>query len=167
MSQFEFTRALLQAARARGLHTCLDTSGVVPFERYEELLDMKLVDLFLYDIKETDSDMHRDATGASLDLILSNLRDLDSSGAETVIRCPLIPGMNDRPGHLAAIAGLANELSHVRQINVLPYHRLGRSKGSRIGAVADSLEARTPDDESVAAWVTAIQAGTDTPVEKP
>ena len=63
LQQFAFTRALLQAAKEAGLHTCLETSGCSTRERFLDIAP--LVDLFLYDIKETDAELHRQFTGVS------------------------------------------------------------------------------------------------------
>ena len=50
-----------------------------------------------------------------------------------ILRCPLIPGLNDRDGHADGIAEIANRLTHLREINLMPYHPLGESKLARLG----------------------------------
>lgn len=164
MAQFEFTKELLTAAKKEDLHTCLDTSGFAKFAKYEELL--KLVDIFLYDIKETDPGKHQDATGVPIDLIQENLQKLDQAGAKTVLRCPVIPGMNDREDHFAKIAELADSLSNVLEINIQPYHPLGKSKNERIGKEFEMGELSFPDDATTQKWLETIQAKTKIPVKK-
>ncbi|MGI6099432.1 MAG: glycyl-radical enzyme activating protein [Lentisphaerae bacterium] len=144
MAQFEFTRELLARARAEGLHTALDTCGFAPQARYAELLP--LVDLFLYDIKTTNPDRHRELTGRPLDLIHSNLRFLSGAGARIFLRCPLVPGVNDSDAELAGIAVLASELEGVEEVNVEPYHPLGVSKTERMG-YAEGYSAPIPPPE--------------------
>ncbi|MDR0352333.1 MAG: glycyl-radical enzyme activating protein [Opitutaceae bacterium] len=131
MLQYEFTRALLLAAKAGGLHCCLDTSGFADFEKYNSLLGC--ADIFLYDIKEIDDARHREYTGVSNKRILENLRLLDAAGGKTILRCPIIPGHNDRSEHFEAIAALANRLKNILQIDIMPFHPWGRSKARRIG----------------------------------
>jgi pyruvate formate lyase activating enzyme len=75
MLQFEFARDLLAGARAAGLHTCMETCGYAAQERMLALCP--LVDLFLYDIKETDDARHREFTGVSNQPILANLAALE------------------------------------------------------------------------------------------
>ena len=60
---------------------------------------------------------------------LDNFRMLDNMGAKTLLRCPVIPGVNDREAHFAAIAALANR-QHVTGIELEPYHRWGFPSGN-------------------------------------
>lgn len=158
MVQFAFTRALLQAAKTYNLHTCLDTSGFALSRRYLELLG--LVDLFLYDLKETDPVRHEKYTGVPLQPILNNLRVLDNAGAAISLRCPIIPGFNDREEHLRAIAGIANSLKHVVEINLMPYHPLGESKLKRLGKNGSSDGRTFAEARAVATWMQIVQDDT-------
>jgi glycyl-radical enzyme activating protein len=155
MLQFEFTRALLESARERRLHTCLDTSGFAPFQRYREIVE--LVDIFLFDIKETDPVRHLEYIGVPNDLILENLRKLDEMGAQSIIRCPIIPDLNDRPDHFDQIAQHVNQLKHVLALDILPYHPLGKSKHQRIGK-RDPLDKLVfPEEATIQSWQKYIQ----------
>ncbi|KAA0225512.1 radical SAM protein [candidate division KSB1 bacterium] len=86
MAQFEFTRVLLHAAKARGIHTCLDTSGFASQDKFAALLDA--VDLFLYDYKATDAALHKSFTGVSNHAIRRNLHFLYSKRARIMLRFP-------------------------------------------------------------------------------
>ena len=130
MLQFEFLHALLAAARAQSLHTALDTCGFGPPEQLLQLLP--LVDLFLYDLKLMDERRHLELTGVSNRLILDNLRLLAEHQACLWLRIPIIPGVNDTPAELDAIARFAARLPGVQQVNLLPYHATGRTKANRL-----------------------------------
>jgi len=159
---FQFTAALLAAAHKNQLHTCLDTSGFAPYEEYEQLLE--LVDLFLYDVKETDPARHKDATGVTNELILANLRRIDRAGGRIVMRCPIIPGMNNREDHFLALARLSRELHHIQEINLHPYHPLGSAKAERLGRTCQPGQPTCPSDEMIDQWRTLLQQHTDVPV---
>ena len=164
MAQFAFTAALLRAAKKEGLHTCLDTCGFAPAGQYLALLD--LVDLFLYDIKDTDAKRHRHLTGVPLAPILSNLKAIDAAGGRVILRCPLIPGINTDPEHLHSLGDLAESLAHVEAVTLHPYHPLGRSKAEHLGA-----EWRLPDNgfaepASIETWLHAIGSRTTKPVRQ-
>ena len=131
MLQFDFTAALLRAAKEQGLHCCVETSGFAPPRHFESLLG--LVDLVLYDYKETDPERHIEYTGVPNDLILENLRGLYAWGAKIALRCPIIPGCNDRDDHFAGIAALARQMPNLEGIDLVPYHPLGRGKIERLG----------------------------------
>lgn len=164
MMQFEFTRELLKAAKWAGLHNCVETCGFTPFARLAELLPY--VDLFLYDIKETDPELHRKFTGVSNELILANLLALDEVGASITLRCPIIPGLNEREEHFQGIARVANRMEHVVEIHVLPYHALGTSKNKRLGKASTLNATDMPEDSKVDEWISAIQELTEVEVRK-
>ena len=132
--QPEFSGALLKAAKERGLNTAMETSGYAPTDVIKEI--SPLVDVFLFDVKLTNEEDHKKYTGVGRDLILSNLRFLNDEGREIVLRCPIIPGVNDDELHFGAIADLANELDSVVRVDLEPYHDLGSVKYAKFGREA-------------------------------
>jgi pyruvate formate lyase activating enzyme len=151
LAQIDFTATLLQSARAEGLHTAVETCGYVPWERLERVLPH--VSLFLYDVKETDPERHMQFTGVPNALIQNNLRALHARGANIIVRLPIIPGLNDRSDHFAAVAELSHELPGVLGFEIMPYHRLGTAKRERMGITdAGEHDFTAPEPEQVAAW---------------
>ena len=164
MAQYVFTKALLTGAKARGLHTCMETSGFAPWKHLEAVAP--LVDLFLYDIKETDPVRHKEWTGVALKPIQENLQALDRVGSQLILRCPIIPGINDRDDHFAGIAELANGLSHLVEIDLMPYHPLGKSKSDRIGKVYPLEQAGFAEEADVLRWLEAVRDRVHVPVKR-
>lgn len=164
MMQFEFTAALLRAAKAAGLHTCLDTSGFAPIAGYLEVLAD--VDIFLYDLKVIDPARHEKTVGVPLQPILDNLRQLDAAGGRTILRCPIIPGINTDEAHLAGIAEIANSLTNVIEITLHPYHPLGKSKSERIGVSYHLPENEFSEADAVEHWLSVIAGQTKVPARK-
>ena len=160
----DFTLALFKEAKSQGLHTCIETSGFAKWEKLEALIPY--VDLFLWDVKETDSTRHEEYTGVQNGLILENLKRLDAAGAKTVLRCPIIPGCNDREEHFAGIAALAESLENVQEINIEPYHPLGQSKAEAIGEEYALAGLTFPKEEVVKEWMAEVQKGTRVDVKK-
>ena len=148
--QVAFCLALLQAAKAAGISTCVETCGFAPRESYAALLP--LTDLFLFDYKATDPARHAALTGAPNELILGNLRWLHAQGAAIRLRCPLIPGVNDDAAHLRAIAALSVELPRLRGVEILPYHEGGAGKYERLGRARPLLAAVAPHPAIQAGW---------------
>jgi len=134
LMQFEFTRSLLREARKCGLHTCLETSGFSAAGDVAELVQW--VDLFLFDVKETDPDRHCVVTGQDNTLIMENLRRLDAAGTAIILRCVIIPEVNLRDDHLEGLAALARSLRNARGIDLMGYHPLGEGKRQRLGRSA-------------------------------
>lgn len=164
MLQFEFTLALLKAAKDAGLHTAIETCGYAKAEEYRAILPF--VDVFLFDYKETDREKHRVFTGVYPDRIRENLALLNDCGAHIVLRCPIIPTLNDREDHLIGIAETANAFPAIREINVEPYHPLGNGKSEMLGIDYALRELSFPSDESVKSWIDVISAHTSVPVKK-
>jgi pyruvate formate lyase activating enzyme len=133
LAQPDFTLALLQAATAAGLHTTLDTCGYAPWPTLARMLPY--VDLFYYDIKAVDARLHQQLTQVSNTLILANLDCLHRHGAAVVLRCPIIPGANDRPAQRAALTALAARYPKY-PLEWLPYHAFGSQKAARLGMVS-------------------------------
>jgi glycyl-radical enzyme activating protein len=156
MLQAEFTLALLKAAKAEGLHTCLDTCGWASQRLYEQILPF--VDLFLFDYKATDPGAHKKLTGVSNELILSNLDFLVRQNANLRLRCPLIPGVNDTRAHLEGIASLHRRYPGLVGIDLMAYHNVGNAKYERYGLENPLPNLKTTDDATKQAWVEALHA---------
>jgi pyruvate formate lyase activating enzyme len=148
--QIDFAVRLLEAAGQAGLHCAVETCGFVPFPHLERVLPR--VDLFLYDIKETDANRHVEYTGVAHRRILDNLRRLHARGARIRLRLPVIPGHNDRPDHFAEAAGLVRSLPSLEGVELMPYHRLGTSKLSRLG-LGKGPDVEPPASATVDAWI--------------
>lgn len=128
--QPEFTKALLQTATEENIHTCIETSGYAPSRVIKEIIPY--TNLFLFDYKETDSKRHEFYTGKGNKSIIDNLRRIDSAGKTIILRCPIIPQINDRLDHYQGIAMIANNFKNIVKIELLPYHPLGIKKRSAI-----------------------------------
>jgi pyruvate formate lyase activating enzyme len=131
MAQFDFTYELLKASKGSGINTCLDTSGDAPTEQYLRI--MPQVDLFLYDYKMTDPDLHYNFTGSSNMLILENLDAILSHGGRVILRCPIVPGVNDNSQHFSGIARITSKYPNIEAVELLAYHDVGRYKHKELG----------------------------------
>ena len=128
----KFLKKLLMKIKRKGLHTCIETCGYANYKDIEMIAPY--VDIFLWDIKETNDSLHKKYTGVSNDVIIKNLMKINSLGKKIILRCPIIPGYNNRKEHYIKIGKLANELDNVLQIDVEPYHSLGIVKHKEIGS---------------------------------
>lgn len=149
--QPDFSEALLHAAKGRGLHCCVETSGYAGWEVLDRL--RLAVDLWLFDYKESDPNLHARHTGRELQTILQRVRQLHDSGAAILLRCPMIPGHNARREHLDGIAALARSLPRLRGVELLPYYDLWRAKLRRLGLRTELPESvKPPSPETVRSW---------------
>ncbi len=161
LAQPAFTLALAQAARELGIPVAIETSGYCDWDVLRLLLPH--VDLFLYDYKLTGEEEHRQHTGVGQQRILQNLYRLDESGANIILRCPMIPGINIHTAHEEGIIRLAGSLQNLQQVHLEPYHSIGLSKRMRLGMPSSSHIER-PDRQCLAAMAERIAsaAGVET-----
>ncbi len=159
--QPEFSAALLAEAKARGLHCCVETCGFAAWSVIEPVL--KDVDLFLFDVKESDPARHEEFTGVPLKPVMETLERLDKAGAKIILRCPVVPGLNDRPEHFRAVAELSKRLQGVQEINLMPYHPLGVSKAERFGLPVRHAQSGFPSQETVQSWIAEVARHTSKP----
>ena len=127
--QADFASALLQAAREKGIHTCVDTSGYGPAEDMEKLIPY--TDLFLYDMKQMDDIRHQEVTGVSNKDILENAKRIVGR-TDIRFRVPLIPGINDNEEYFDALGKFASSIG-VKNVDLLPYHDYAQGKYRMLG----------------------------------
>lgn len=142
--QADFCRELLIRLKNEGIHTAVDTCGFVSRESFDKVIPY--TDVFLYDVKAFDEDIHIRCTGQSNRLILENLRYLDSLGKHIEIRIPYVPGYND--GQMDKIADFLRTLKNVQKIKVLPYHNYAGSKYAALG-MENTLPEALPSEEEI------------------
>ena len=129
LAQAEGALSLLELARGEGIATAVETSAAVPeavFDRFPGK-----VDLWLADIKASRK-KYRELTGADADLVFRNLQTLSASGAQIVLRAPMVAGCNVEPGLLDFLLECAT-LPGVTGADLLPWHDLGRGKAAMSG----------------------------------
>ena len=159
LANLEFTKQLLLLAKQNGINTCIETCGFAKWKKIEQLLP--LVDTFLYDIKETDSLLHKKFTGVENGLILQNLEKLSQSGAKIVMRCPIIPTYNDREEHFKQVGILADKLSGVIRVEIMPYHPMGKDKSQKIAKEYKIKNLTFVGKEQSQKWLETISKHTD------
>ena len=124
LMQPEFCAEILKKIKENGVSTAVDTCGFVSKKALDAV--MPYTDVFLYDIKAVDEDVHEKCTGRKNGIILENLRYLDECGAKIEVRYPYVPGMND--DQCEKIADLLCTLKNLTKMRVLPYHSFAGSK---------------------------------------
>ena len=146
LMQSDFCTELLMLLKKSGIHTAVDTCGFVSKNALDNVIPY--TDVFLYDIKAFDEDVHIKCTGVSNKQILENLIYLDSIGKDIEIRIPYVPDQND--GQIEKIACFLAQRNNITKIRVLPYHNYASSKYEALN-MANTLPNRLPTDEELEA----------------
>lgn len=129
--QPDFSCALLQAAKERGIGTAIETTGYAKRQVIEKIIAH--TDTVLMDIKHMDSEKHKEFTTAGNELILENARYIAENAKELIIRTPVVPTFNDTDKEIEAIAQFAASLKNVKEMHILPYHKIGSDKYTGLG----------------------------------
>ena len=144
LMQPEFLLGLLEACRAEGIRTAVDTTCYAAPEVVQDIA--RPADLFLCDIKHMNSERHREYTGVGNGRILENIAMLARAGKEIFIRVPIVPGFNDDRINIEATARFVQGLKTVRRIDILPYNRGGLEKAVRLTGNLNLMQAQAPAD---------------------
>ncbi len=156
LAQFDFTHALLTAAKAEGLRTAMESALLTPWERLQALAP--LLDTWLVDLKHTDDARHRTLTGVPNTLILANLRRMIEAGWPLTVRIPWVPTLNAEPAFLDGLLSFLPAFPTPPPVEFMPYHRLGLSKWPALGGTS-RIDAEIPaaDRAEIEPWAACLR----------
>ncbi len=162
LMQYEFSLEILKKAKEKSIHTAVETSGYCnrnlnKISRY--------VDLWLYDIKLFSESEHIKCTGVSNKKILDNLYFLDNNGEKIILRCPIIPEINNTQEHFDRVANLANNLKNVKAIHFEPYHPMGIDKATNLGITKVYKNKNFLQKEDISLFANSVRNKTNIVVE--
>ena len=131
--QIDFLLALFSEAKKKGIHTCIDTSGVTFTEKdsvYRHKLDslMEYTDLVMLDIKHIDGDAHKKLTSKENSNILAFAKYLEQKAIPLWVRHVVLEGYTDDEESLFELGKFIGGLKNLKALDVLPYHTLGVDK---------------------------------------
>lgn len=149
----DFCAELLQELKKQNIHTAIDTCGFVSRETIDKVIPY--TDVFLYDLKAIDEDVHIKCTGQSNKLILDNLKYLISRNKKVEIRIPYVPDYN--AGQKDKIIEFLKELKNIVKVKVLPYHNYAGSKYTAL-FMDDTLPQTLPTDDEIQSFQQQIDA---------
>ena len=119
-----------------------------PYENFERILPY--VDVFLYDIKRIDREDHLEYIGVDNALIKENLVKLSDAGAGLYIRIPVVHGVNGKPACMKKMIDFLTENQiKARQVNLLPYHDIGKNKYAGLDRPYDETSMLIPPKEDM------------------
>ena len=148
LMQPEFVSKLLRECHERNINTVMETCGHAPWEYLRNV--SQHLDLLYYDLKHMNSDKHKELTGVSNSLILSNLERALSGGVkcDIIVRTEIIPDYNDSDENITATASFVTEAGGT-MMELLPYHALGSGKYRQLGMEYELPDISPPSDEEM------------------
>lgn len=135
MAQLPFLTELFEKAHEKGIHTCLDTSGVTFNPNHTEAVDrlLAVTDVIMLDIKHINDEEHKKLTGHSNKNILAFAKYVSSKKIQLWIRHVVVPGITYNEEYLHELGMFISQLKSVKALDVLPYHDMGKVKYKNLG----------------------------------
>ena len=146
--QAKFLIELFKKLKEEGIHTCIDTSGIVAItDDVKELL--KYTDLVLLDIKHIDDEKCKKLVGVSNKRELEFAQYLSENNIKIWIRQVLVPGYTDDEEDLKRLKKFIKSLKTVENVQVLPYHSMGKFKWEKLGNKYELEDVRDANQDDV------------------
>ncbi|MBD3197423.1 MAG: glycyl-radical enzyme activating protein [Candidatus Lokiarchaeota archaeon] len=155
--QYDFLIELLSRFKKEGIHTAIETCGYFKTEIIPELTE--LVDLFLFDIKHPNKEIHKQFTGVDNKLILENFKKIHGIVGSNRITCriPLIPGINTELDILDEILSFLKQIDYKGSIHLMPYNRLAKTKYKKIGRGKEYIDLGELSEKKLRKIITKIK----------
>jgi len=147
MVQLAFTRRIFAGAKKMGLHTAIETSGLLGHRADDAYL--AALDLVLLDIKSSDPDTYRKVTGREVAPTLRFAERLAALGKPVWVRFTLVPGLTDDPANVDGIARFVAPMKNVAWVEVQKFHQLGAFKWKAMGLDYPLADTNAPSKELV------------------
>lgn len=147
LMQPNFVAELFKRCKDEGIHTALDTSGCVNFEKVKEALNY--TDLVLLDIKFFDEIKYKDITGGDLKLTIKFAKYLSAINKPMWIRYVLVPHLTDDLEIIEKLAKFLATLNNVERVEILPFHKMGEYKWEELGYDYKLKETQRPTEEKI------------------
>ncbi|CAK7028238.1 MAG: 4-hydroxyphenylacetate decarboxylase activating enzyme [Peptostreptococcus russellii] len=146
-SQIEVLDSLSSDLYDMGINLTIETSAFWDFESVKEIL--KKMCLIFVDIKHMDEEKHIKYTSVSNKLILKNIENISKLNIDTVVRIPLIKGVNSDEENIIKTAKFVKNNFKNPKIEILPYHRYGEVKYDTLALKKPSDTFSTPSDSEI------------------
>lgn len=146
LMQADFAKEILISCMEQGIPTAIETSLYSSYDKIRELLPY-LTSMYI-DFKVADERLHEFYTGVSNKRIKENLVKVDAEFAGDIhIRIPVIPTVNMSENNMKDTIKFLSNLKHIKDIELLPYHRLGLETYERLERVYELKDVEIPDME--------------------
>lgn len=164
LMQIDFLTELFRKAREKGVHTCLDTSGILFSEENETIREqfdrlMEVTSLVMLDIKHMDRQRHKALTGHEPDAVFAFARYLEKKRMPLWIRHVVVPGITYEEEELKALGRYLKTLSNFEHLEVLPYHAMGKVKYDNLGidyVLKDTPQLTKEEGKQAEKWILSV-----------
>ena len=149
LMQAEFVAELLARFRRYGIHTAIESTLFVSWEKVA--LVAAQCSLIYADMKFFSPEKHKKYTGVDNAVIKENLLHLKKAfpDVELIVRTPVIPGINDDREELNAMADFLKGTG-LDDYELLPFHSFGAPKYEQLGLDYAVKDLKSQDKDEIA-----------------
>lgn len=147
LMQAQFSTELMRCCKDEGIHTAIDTSGVVPLKFCKDAVDT--ADMLLLDIKSIDNIKCRYLTGEGNKNAIELLDYLESCKKKVWIRHVVVPGITEDLNDVEKMAKYLSIYSVIDRVEILPFHKMGEYKWKQLGIKYELEQTGEPLMESI------------------
>jgi pyruvate formate lyase activating enzyme len=140
-----FVKNIFKSAKKKGIHTCLDTSGLLGENFSDE--DLMDIDLHLLDIKSGDPDIYKEVTKKPLQPTLDYAKRLSDLDRPLWVRFVLVPGLTDGWDNVEKTADICASLGSLQRVEILRFHQMGMDKWAKLKIPYTLANTETPTPE--------------------
>lgn len=148
--QIAFTRRVLAAVHAAGIHTAIDTSGFLGSRLRDE--DLENIDLVLLDVKSGDEETYKKVTHRELQPTIDFGDRLSAIGKRVWVRFVVVPDLTDSEENVDNVVRIVSRWkNNVERVEVLPFHNMGADKWHELNMPYTLEDVRPPNPEDIEA----------------
>lgn len=147
---FNVLLELSKRLKEHGIHTCIETNGAMAKEKLVALSET--IDLFLFDFKLYDDELHQKYVGLSNKIVYDSLATLHRLNQPIILRCPIIPNINDNAKHFDTIRQLRQMYNNIIDVEIMTYHNIGASKWEHLNIDYSLLDTPVPSNVEKLEW---------------
>lgn len=157
LMQADAATSLLMACKEAGINTAIETCGYATNEAIMKVAEF--TDLFLFDIKQIDSDKHFYWTGVRNEQILENVQYLLKEKYNVQIRMPLLKGVNNNREDIEGVIKFLlpyKDYKNFKGIDLLPYHKMGVNKYNQLGMeylIKEEVALSNEELDKIESWI--------------
>lgn len=154
--QLDFVIETFKLLKEHGIHTCLDTAGVLDYsnpENYRKLSNLfKVTDLVLLDVKHFAPEKYKDLTGRDIEHFNKFLTELQKTDIPIWIRHVVVPNLTCGKEHILGLKRYVSSLKNVEKVELLPYHTMGIKKYKKLNLDYQLKNTLPPSNEEMEAY---------------
>ena len=143
--QAPFVANVFSRLKNVGVHTAVDTSGIIPVEQCRNALDV--TDLVILDIKALNPELSKKVSGSDNANALAMMDWLAEQEKPVWIRHVVVPGYTDDRDQIEALAEYLRKYKNIQRVDLLRFHQMAIHKWDNLDVDYTLRDVEPPPQE--------------------